>query len=139
MLLLLLASLIFSFSNGQMDQPAFQSSFMIEGNENNDPTVLSDLSDSPFLSHRREITGKISQLFKQQQDVLAFRLLFTVIQRERNWRRQLCVKFFGPAPCKTGSGDRPFGIWRKRLINYLVSDPTAEIVGDLETEFLPQN
>ena len=97
-----------------------------------------DLSSSPFFKHHSKIAKNVIELLRKFQDKEALKFLRKTIDMERHWRRHSCEIFFGALPCRMGIGAQPFGIWRKRMVNYLVSDPTDEIVHLLRSEIVPK-
>ena len=94
------------------------------------------MSSSPFFKHQSQIANVVVKMLQFRQDKQALKFLRKTIDIERQWRRRACVIYFGMLPCRMGVGVQPFGIWRKRLVNYLVTDPTDEIIKHLKIDIV---
>ena len=94
------------------------------------------MSSSPFFKYQSQIASVVVKMLRFRQDKQALEFLRKTIDIEKQWRRRACVIYFGMLPCRMGVGAQPFGIWRKRLVNYLVTDPTDEIIKHLKIDIV---
>ena len=109
---------------GQM-QPTFRT-----------PLIVSKLSKesesgiSPFYHNEKAITFQLQHFINRGEEGKALDLLKFIVKNERSWRMKTCSRMFGTKSCDNSGADDavPFFMWKKKMINHLRSDPTAEII-----------
>ena len=85
-------------------------------------------SASPFYREERAIATQVRNLIYQNEERKAFESLKKVIDAEKSWRLDRCMRVVGPGSCVKGVMDaEAFYMWKKTVIHYLTKDPTKEI------------
>ena len=89
---------------------------------------------SPFYQNEKGIIFQIQHLINRGEERKALDLLKLIVKTERSWRLLTCRRMFGVKSCdNSGTGDAvPFFIWKKKMINQLRTDPTAEIINHIQ-------
>ena len=83
---------------------------------------------SPFYRYEALIVRLVKIYIKNHREKSALTLLRKVIDFEKEWRFQQCVRLFGEKSCIfVNSSPKPFYIWNKKMIHTLLKDPTKEI------------
>ena len=90
-------------------------------------TQMMKLSASPFYKNERLITNLVGNMLNQGNEQAVFHLLKNIIEIEKTWRMEMCVRVFGPEPCKMEMSSEAFYLWKKTFIYNLRKDPTQEI------------
>ena len=82
------------------------------------------LSTSPFYHHEKVITNFVQQMVNRGEEQNIYQLLKDVIEIEKAWRLDLCLRVFGQIACKMEMSPEPFYLWKKTFIYNLRKDPT---------------
>ena len=90
---------------------------------------------SPFYQNEKEIVYQILYLVNYGEEEKSLKLLKSIVKTERNWRLRTCNRMFGVKSCHFSASDFavPFFIWKKKIVNHLLTDPTKEIIERLKS------
>ena len=85
------------------------------------------LSTSPFYHYEKLITNLVRKMINRGEEKNVYLLLKNVIETEKAWRMDLCIRVFGPEACNSEMSSEAFYLWKKTFIYNLRKDPTQEI------------
>ena len=104
------------------------------------PGIISKIFDplafhkhSPFYFNEQQIYKMVELFIKINQPEKAFQMLRLVVQSERKWRMEFCIRVFGFMSCNGNVGNAaPFFIWKTKFTHKLLLNPTKEIIAMVE-------
>ena len=121
--LLLSTHLFIKLASSENMQPEFLATITpVAGN----PQLMT-LSTSPFYHYEKMITNFVMNMVNRGEEQKVYLVLKNIIEIEKKWRMDLCIRVFGPTACSSEMSSEAFYLWKKTLIHNLQKDPTQEI------------